>query len=1008
MASLVYQYEAASIYYAVLGKNASSSAIDYFANQLQTGTRTDVQFINGLLASSDGQARFSSKSSAETLQTIYTNIHGVAATSEQIASLLASSDNIGSIINGLIEDLSNYSGSDSATLSQQTNFENHIKTALYPSSSSVDTGTGASDVAAIYHVLGAGLSTSGINYWGTAINSGAVAIDKVAQAFVNERPYLTSLSNEAFVARIFQFGFERAPTASESAAYLAELAGGATRGNIVVDIIGALRSNVDPSDATAQAHFNDITNVYSPGQLPALNIQEQVSAIYLGAIHRGVDAQALDTWGKILSAGTLNATTLTAKLLNSTEFQKKGAQLTGDDFIQHVYTNVHGVAATATQLAVYSALGSDKATITQAIINDLRSSTSTNEATVTQQHAFEFDIGSSLLYKTAATLTATAAGGNATGTVNTSASHVLSNAETAVLTDVVLNANAASEVNLKFADHLANLTINGSSAATVSLSDNGVSEGVNVTVNNANVILHGSSGEDHVLLTSEANVASGTGDFNLGAGNESLKWGGNAATGAANTVGSGISANGGDGIDTLSANFITKSVAITGTLLRTATITSNSSQFSNFEKLDMAGYIGKATVTGGTSTAANHTFDFGVLTGNATTESSTSVSTTNQAATSTVGSQGFVLSGLADQVKVINAAGGNSAQLEVTGNATSASDLAITFRQNATDHFNVNFNAESNTDINAGSLSLNSSSSLLAGTALRTVNISSGGTGDFDNTLTLAGTNDQVQTINVSGNHTLDLNLGSGFTDVRTINASTNTGGLNLDSSHGGTGDGLIVQLLNALPLSAITTTLLTPVLTALGLNGYQLNVTGTGTADSFDIAANTSVTGGAGANTYELKSSTSAAGVTINDFSSAKDNIVDGLSGLKISNDTSGTAIADYGTRSSDVLDGILGTLLGGVVGSAAGLLGGILGLGNSNSLTAKVGVASVVFDGLNTDSYLIVDNNDNGTLDNADSVIYLTDQSHQNLLDTLHYAPQVALNGIADAGAGADLVAA
>ncbi|MDI6949861.1 DUF4214 domain-containing protein, partial [Serratia sp. Se-RSmG] len=147
--------------------------------------------------------------------------------------------------------------------------------------------------------------------------------------------------------------------------------------------------------------------------------QEQVAAVYLGVPGRGIDAQALDTWGKILSSGSLTSTTLTAKLLSSSEFHQKGAQLTGDAFIQHVYTLVHGVAATTAQLALYSGLGSDKSVITQAIINDLRNSTATDATTVTQQHGFEYDIGTSLLYKTAASLTAPAAGGNAASTGNT-------------------------------------------------------------------------------------------------------------------------------------------------------------------------------------------------------------------------------------------------------------------------------------------------------------------------------------------------------------------------------------------------------------------------------------------------------------------------------------------------------------------------------------------------------------------------------------------------------------
>ena len=995
MASLAAQQTAAAIYYSVMGKDATSDAYDYFGQQLEGGSKTLDELTESLLASPEASARFASKSLEQIITQVYTSVHGAAPTASQLSELITGTTTTSSVIAKIVDGLLHYAGTDATTLAQQSAFETTINGSLYPATKSAAT-EGSADVQALYHSLGRTQVQEGINYWGEVLANGSKSFNEVANAFVNATAALKGLSNSDFVNFIFQNTYNRAATSSELDQYVNSLSNASSRGDVLVDVITSIRGNVAAGDTSAQTSFNAATKVYQQGTLPALNFQEQAASVYLAVPGRGIDAEALNHWSKELAAGK-SFSSLNASLLKSGEFQKKGAQLTGDEFIQHVFSAVHGVAATAAQLATYASLSSKEA-ITSAIIQDLRNSTATDNATVSQQHAFEADIGASLLYNTSATLSATAGGGNATGTVNTGTSHTLSNAETAVLQSAVLNANSANAVNLKFADNLQNLTINGTSAATVSLSDNGVNQGVDITVNNGNVILNAGSGSDTVNVTSSANIASGTGKFNLGAGNDSLLWSGNAASGAANSVGSGISANGGEGVDTISANFITKNVAITGSLLRTATITSNASQFSNFEKIDLAGYIGKATVSGGTSTAANHTFDFGVLTGNASTESSTTVTTTNQAATSNIGSQGFVLSGLADAVKVINAAGGNAAQLEITGNATAASDLSIAFRQNATDHFNINFNAESTSDVNAGSLALSSSSSALMGTALATVNIASGGTGDFDNILALTGSNSQVRTLNISGDHALDLNLGSGFSNVRTIDASSNTGGLNLDTSHGGTGDGLIVQLLNALPLGAVTTGLLAPVLTALGLNGYQLKITGTGAADNFDIAANTSVTGGAGANNYELKSSTSSAGVTINDFDSAKDTIVDGLSGLKISNDASGSAVADYGTRSADVLDGILGTLLGGVVNSAAGLLGGILGLGSSNALTSKVGIASVAFDGTHSNSYVIIDNNNNGTLDRNDSVIYLTDQNHQSLLDSLHYAPEVSVNGVAD----------
>ncbi|HIE6702771.1 TPA: beta strand repeat-containing protein [Serratia marcescens] len=1001
MASLAYQKEAAAILYAVLGKSASHATFDSIGAQLQRGELSASAYVTTLLTSADGVALFNGLSDLNALQIVYTKIFGSAAPTSTLQDYLTGStlaEAMAKVVNQVLD----YSGFDSTLSAAQTSLDQQVNAVLFPSVSAAALGQGASDVQAIYYVTGAAQSALGINNYGAAINAGTKTFVQVAQEIIFSAN-LTSLSNTDYVIRLFKWGYERSPSATELSNYVTELTGGTSRAEVLIQVIDSLRGTVASGDTTAQQHFNSATISYQPGQLPSLSYQEQVSAVYLAVPQRDIDARGLDDWSKYLSKGAMTYKGFIGTILKSSEFQKKGAQLTGDDFIQHVYTGVHGVAATAAQLLVYSSLGTDKALITQAIINDLRNSTATDVTTVTQQHGFEFDIGTSLLYKTAASLTATAAGGNATGSVNTGASHQISNAETAVLTDVQLNANAASLVNLKFADHLANLTINGTSAATVNLSDNGVNPGVAVTVNNGNVILNASSGSDNVVVTSTANIATGTAQFNLGAGNDSLHWAGNAVSGGANTVANTVKADGGTGTDSISANFITKTVVTNQNALgvRTSTVTSNANNFSNFEKIDLTGYIGKSVGTLITTpligsptttsvTTPTNTFDFGLTNGTSTVEGTTGGTVTQNAAATNLGAQGFVISGLAN-VNVINAAGGNAAQLEVKGDATSASTLNFTFVQNATDHFNINFDAVSSANVNAGAISLNSSSSALLGTALTTVNVASGGTGSFDNILSLAGTNAQVQTINVTGDHALDLTLGSGFSNVRDINASTNTAGLNLDSSHGGTGDGIIVQLLNILPLSVITTNLLAPVLTALGLNGYQMTVEGSSAADTLGVIGNTTLTGGAGANTYDTKASNTQAGVTIKDFNSLKDSIVDvNHGGLTISDDASGTAVANYGTRSADTLDALLGTLVGGLTNGVIGLLGGILGLDSSNSLTAKVGVASVVFSGggNTASSYVIIDNNDNHTLDLNDTVVYLTGQNHQQLVDTLHYA--------------------
>ncbi|AKL40137.1 TPA: DUF4214 domain-containing protein [Serratia marcescens] len=1001
MASLVYQKEAAALLLAVLGQNASPSVFDTVGNQIEKGQTTAQAYISSLLSSSAGQALYASKTDVEILQSIYTSVYGSSPTTAQLQAILAGStlnDAISSAVNSLL----NYSGFDTGTLTSQSNFDAQLNNVLFPGTSAAGSGPGVSDALALYYLAGIDPVTSTVITLGTQINTSAQTFSQVANKFVTDRAALNSLSNTDFINKVFNEAYERAPSSSEFSALNAILSGGGTKGDVLINIINGLRGTVGSGDTAAQQFFLNETQPDSAGQLAGLAAREQVASIYLAVPLRNVDAQGLDDWSNYLGKHGNTFTSLTTKLLTSVEFQKKGAQLTGTDFIQHVYTGVHGVAATPAQIALYSGL-TDKAAITTAIINDLRNSTATDNTTVAQQHAFEYDIGSSLVYKTAASLTTTAAGGNATGTVNTNSSHVLSNAETAVLTNVQLNANAAATVNLAFADHLANLTINGTAASVVSLSTDGVNPGVAVTVNNGNVILNASSGSDNVVVTSTANIATGTAQFNLGAGNDSLHWAGNAVSGGANTVANTVKADGGTGTDSISANFITKTVVTNQNALgiRTSTVTSNANNFSNFEKIDLTGYIGKSVGTLITTpligsptttsvTTPTHTFDFGLTNGTSTVEGTTGGTVTQNAAATNLGAQGFVISGLAN-VNVINAAGGNAAQLEVKGDATSASTLNFTFVQNATDHFNINFDAVSSANVNAGAISLNSSSSALLGTALTTVNVASGGTGTFNNILSLAGTNAQVQTVNVTGDHALNLTLGSGFSNVRDINASTNTAGLNLDSSHGGTGDGIIVQLLNILPLSVITTNLLAPVLTALGLNGYQMTVEGSSAADTLGVIGNTTLTGGAGANTYNIKASNTQSGVTIKDFNSLKDSIVDvNHGGLTISDNASGTAVANYGTRSADTLDALLGTLVGGLTNGVIGLLGGILGLDSSNSLTAKVGVASVVFSGggNTASSYVIIDNNDNHTLDLNDTVVYLTGQNHQQLVDTLHYA--------------------
>lgn len=133
---------------------------------------------------------------------------------------------------------------------------------------------------------------------------------------------------------------------------------------------------------------------------------------------------------------------------------------------------------------------------------------------------------------------------------------------------VFLHADADVMVDLSYASQLSYLIVNGDAAADIWLHNNPAARyGVDMTVNNANVIMHGTYGDDRVQLTSQADLAAAQGHFYLNNGNDSLLWGGNA-NGGANHVGWVFSADGGDGHDILSANLIVKMTSTLDLLAR--------------------------------------------------------------------------------------------------------------------------------------------------------------------------------------------------------------------------------------------------------------------------------------------------------------------------------------------------------------------------------------------------------------------------------------------------------
>ncbi len=135
-------------------------------------------------------------------------------------------------------------------------------------------------------------------------------------------------------------------------------------------------------------------------------------------------------------------------------------------------------------------------------------------------------------------------------------------------------------------------------------------------INNTNVIISPTSD----LTISKAHIKIGSG-FNM------LSWAGNSTNGGPNIVSANFRANGSAEFGTnnttiLSANFITKDILIAtaanGT--KSAIINSNIGNFDQFSYIDLAGYVGTGSIHLDGQTVATegaHTFDAGIIFGNA-------------------------------------------------------------------------------------------------------------------------------------------------------------------------------------------------------------------------------------------------------------------------------------------------------------------------------------------------------------------------------------------------------
>ncbi|MGG7116877.1 hypothetical protein ACPUGT_04090 [Klebsiella aerogenes] len=223
---LLTQKEVAAIQYAVLGNSSytTATAFDSIAGQFRAGTLTQESYINNLISSAAGQTLYSGKTELDILKSVYMKAYG-SAPSDTVLQASLDSGNLASSISSAINNLLNYNGFDSATLTSQQNFDNALNKMMYQ-----DYGTTAWSqwsnalstkemVASAYLSLaGRSADMTGLDFWTTVMLQPGRTFDFLLGRLISSSEVQSkgaSLTGDSYINYVYKaiYGVDASSTA---------------------------------------------------------------------------------------------------------------------------------------------------------------------------------------------------------------------------------------------------------------------------------------------------------------------------------------------------------------------------------------------------------------------------------------------------------------------------------------------------------------------------------------------------------------------------------------------------------------------------------------------------------------------------------------------------------------------------------------------------------------------------------------------------------------------------
>ncbi|MGO3567310.1 MAG: DUF4214 domain-containing protein [Serratia grimesii] len=710
----------------------------------------------------------------------------------------------------------------------------------------------------------------------------------------------------------------------------------------------------DSSKINAQNNFIEtIDKTYKdPGVIDiSINNQNILAMAYISMLGRGIDAQGFNAYLGSLTSNARGIDYILNDIIVSKEAASFAGSLYGVEFTNYIFNKFINRDATAQELSLlYS---SSRA---ESLKNAIDYVMNSKNITLKEKGFLTQNIGDSLVFDKNVIAEIKSDGG-LLSSANTGKVHVLSDLEITAIVNLTLRSEGRSEIDLSQAKNLATVKIIGSQNVELVLYPS-----VNPVVIDSSNYFEGTDGNDIKILTDVTESTQGW--FYLKAGDDSLLWFGPVDD--IHHPSKFIIADGGDGIDTLSANFFIKPQPSDNPYIKSP----NSDNFKNFEKIDFGGYSG------------DFYFNWTDI------------------------KSGFSLSQKAENVVVKKINKESSLSLDITGNATSQSNIKFIIDGIQNDsmgrksNFEIHFNSKSGGYVDGGTITLESTpiSEMPGYKSLSSITIKSDGLIGNINKIKIegsslaAGNEGGDSKINIMGNNKLELTL----SDVslgkqgmgKVIDASGNSGGLTLHSDY---------WIYEGMKLRWLGSDVKDP--SGFDVNSYitdghytptPLSVIGTSTDDLFDVASGTMITSGSGDDLIKINAASNGY-VRVTDFDLKHDTLrFDDTVNLSIKESV---PISDYGIHTFDEIGSSWIEVFVNNDFANDRIISSIISLAGPLD---TVGVFSLKGQNGKVNSFIINDVNNNHIFDANDSYFMLDNQSHQELVQGLKYSPVVEVNGV------------